>query len=92
MALAAVPFVAAYRRFATGDFSPGDFAASVVALAAVLATMRVAELERPLTKNTGRTFNANDADDSRIIGHPDADRVRNGGAAAPLGDHAASTT
>lgn len=30
----------AYRWFATGDLAPGEFAGCVVALAAVLATMR----------------------------------------------------
>ena len=40
MVLAAVPFMVAYRWFATGDLSPGDFAASVVALAAALGTAR----------------------------------------------------
>lgn len=40
MAVSAVPFVLAYRSLAAGELSPGDFAAGVVALAAVLGTVR----------------------------------------------------
>jgi ABC-type multidrug transport system fused ATPase/permease subunit len=40
MAVSTVPFVVAYRSFTAGEISPGDFAAGVVALAAVLGTMR----------------------------------------------------
>jgi ABC-type multidrug transport system fused ATPase/permease subunit len=40
IALCAVPFAVAYQRFVGGDLSPGDFSAAVVALGAVLGSMR----------------------------------------------------
>jgi ABC-type multidrug transport system fused ATPase/permease subunit len=40
MAVSTVPFIVAYRSFTAGELSPGDFAAGVVALAAVLGTVR----------------------------------------------------
>ncbi|MDQ3897986.1 MAG: ABC transporter ATP-binding protein/permease [Actinomycetota bacterium] len=40
MAVSVVPFVVAYHEFVAGELSAGDFSAAVVALAAVLGSMR----------------------------------------------------
>jgi ABC-type multidrug transport system fused ATPase/permease subunit len=80
MAVTAVPFVVAYRRFSAGDLSAGDFSAAVVALSTVLFTMRWLEAfpadARAAAQFLPELF--------RLVDLPDADpRLIGGGSTRP---------